>query len=103
MEATTDQTLDADQPAGEWVLLEIFGHRRHFGFLTEIGRFGSKLARIDEYRPGEDTPAATHYYGGGAIFSVTPVTEETARAQSGFYAQPACLALPSLDDDDEPF
>ena len=101
MQTTTDQTNDA--PAGDWVMLEIFGHRRHFGLLTEIERFGAKFARIDEYLPDEDQPFRTHVYSGGAIFSVTPVTENTARNQSGFYAPPAITALPSLDDDDEPF
>lgn len=100
----TDQTT----PPGEWVLLEIFGHRQHWGYLTEVERFGSKLARIDEFRPGEDAPRTTHYYGGGSIFSITPVTEETARKRIAYERlAPAVQSLlppadmDTYDDDDD--
>lgn len=96
----TAQTTDTPEPGGEWVRLEIFGHRCHYGLLTEIERFGAKLARIDEFRVGEDRPFRTLVYSGGAIFSVLPVTEKTAREQAGFYVPPAVLSLPSSDDED---
>ncbi len=101
MDATT-APADATRE-GEWVLLEIFGHRRHFGLLTEIERFGSKLARMDEYRPGEDQPANTHYYGGAAIFSITPITEDSARRQTAYFTPPAVQSLPAPDDEEQPF
>lgn len=81
---------------GEWVLLEVFGHRRHWGLLTEVERFGAKLARIDEFLPDGEAPVATHFYAGGAIFSVTPVTEETARARASWnHPPPAVQSLPA--------
>ncbi len=87
--------IAGDQPRGEWVMLEIFGHRRHWGLLTEIERFGTKLARIDEFVPDTADPVATHFYGGGSIFSVTPVTEETARKQVAWqHPRPAVQSLP---------
>jgi hypothetical protein len=63
----------------EWAQVEIFGHRRHFGRIEEVERFGSKMLRIDE--PTEDPLRFnTFFYGGASIFSVTPCTEESARA-----------------------
>lgn len=100
--ATTNAT-------GEWVLLEVFGHRQHWGLLTEVERFGAKLARIDEFPPDATEPTATHFYGGAAIFSITPVTEASARQQVGYYRPAAVQSLPPpeepdfLDDDDGEF
>lgn len=70
---------DTPQPPEEWAKVEIFGHRRHVGRIAEVERFGSKMLRIDE--PTAD-PAVftTHFYGGGSIFSIAPVTEEASRA-----------------------
>lgn len=85
---------------GEWVLLEVFGHRRHWGLLTEVERFGAKLARIDEFPPDATEPTATHFYGGASIFSITPVTEESARQQVGDYRPAAVQSLPAPAEPD---
>jgi len=85
---------------GEWVLLEVFGHRQHWGLLSEVERFGAKLARIDEYGPGDAEPVATHFYGGASIFSLTPVSEAVARERSGHSRRPAAQYLPPPEFDD---
>lgn len=92
MEPTTEITGQE----GQWVMLEIFGHRCHWGFLTEVEKFGAKLARIDCYRPEEKEPAETHFYGGASIFSMTQVTEETARSRFNYsHPKPAIAHLPA--------
>ena len=69
---------DAPQPADEWAKVEIFGHRQHVGRIAEVERFGTKMLRIDE--PTADPEVfTTHFYGGGSVFSITPVTEQAAR------------------------
>lgn len=61
-----------------WGILELMGHRRLGGFITEEEHFGAAMVRIDV--PGADSTVATQYYGGHAIYCLTPTTEETARA-----------------------
>lgn len=99
---TIDETSPAIPPAGEWVFLEVMGHRSHYGLLTEIERFGAKMSRIDVFGVGATEPEATHFYGGPAIFSITPTTEETCRQQTDRWKpRPATVkSLPPPDDDD---
>lgn len=63
-----------------WAILELMGHRRLAGKLTEVS--GGALAgfvRIDV--PGEgDAVTATQFYAPAAVYCITPTTEETARA-----------------------
>lgn len=63
----------------EWAIVEIFGHRRHAGRAREEERFGSKMLRIDvpEIQADGSKVWASHFYGGGSIFSYTPTDEAT--------------------------
>lgn len=54
-------------------IVEIMGHRRLAGVVSEVDFAGVKLLRVDV--PSE--PPATQFYGGSAIFCVTPCTEAT--------------------------
>lgn len=67
-----------DAPAEIWALVEVFGHRQHYGRVTEVERFGTKMLRVDVPR-AEPDQFDTFFYGGAAIFSMTPMTEEAAR------------------------
>lgn len=62
-----------------WAIVEIFGHQKYAGWLTtqEIG--GSSLIRLD-VPASDDHPAFTKLWGNGAIYSITPVAEDVARA-----------------------
>jgi len=74
-----------------WAILELYGHRQLAGMVREVELFGGKLCRIDipEVPEGKDpywhdrtlpaVPAFTQFYGAGAIFSLTPTTEDVAR------------------------
>lgn len=83
--------LDGVEPAdGEpaptiWACVEVFGHRRHYGRISEVEKFGTKMLRVDVPAAteapllGEGERFDTFLYGGGSIFSLTPMTEESAR------------------------
>jgi hypothetical protein len=58
-----------------WVILELMGHRRLAGWLTETTIGGGAFLRIDV--PGE--PGATQFYGPAAVYAITPTDEVTAR------------------------
>lgn len=60
----------------EWALLELMGHRRFAGLVQDVEVFGRRLVRLDI--PSE--PPVTQFYGADAVYCVTPVGEETARA-----------------------
>ena len=76
---------DGAPPPEIWALVEIFGHRKHYGRTREVERFGTKLLRVDvptnDPAPllGETGTFDTFLYGGSAIFSFTPMTEDAAR------------------------
>jgi len=56
-------------------LVELFGHQKIAGKVTEATIGGCSFVRVDI--PGsDDTQAVTKYYGNGAIYSITPVSEE---------------------------
>lgn len=78
-------TVASEPTPQQWACVEIFGHRKHYGRITEVEKFGAKMLRVD-------TPVAasapllsepeqfeTFVYGGAAIFSISPMTEEAAR------------------------
>ena len=62
---------------GTWAIVELMGHVRIAGYLTEEERFGVKMGRLDIPAPGGDV---TQYFGGSSVYRITPVTEEVARA-----------------------
>lgn len=91
--AATDTTTD---DGWEWAVVEIFGHRRHVGKTREVERYGAKMIRVDEptITDGavnfDSATWTSHFYGGGAIFSVQPTDEATAlRIAARHYVRPA--------------
>jgi hypothetical protein len=68
---------------GAWMIVELLGHVKLAGYVTEEELFGTKVGRIDI--PGDEDGEAgvTQYFAGQSIYRLTPVTESTARA----YAQ----------------
>ncbi len=69
-----------------WAILELLGHRRLAGFVSEVQIGGASFIRIDI--PGE-TPArlgaenkATQFYSPQAIYCITPASEDTVKAMA---------------------
>lgn len=62
----------------EWVIIEVFGHRRLVGHATEATILGGALLRLDI--PKKEGGFITQFIGPSSIFSMTPTTEAIARA-----------------------
>ncbi len=61
----------------EWSILELMGHRRIGGFVTEAEVGGIPFLRIDIKTESSET---TQYYGKAAVYCLTPTTEAIAMA-----------------------
>jgi hypothetical protein len=62
----------------QWAVVEVFGHKRVAGRVTEATIGGQSFVRVDV--PGTDNVLAfTQFYGQGSIYCLTPTTEEIAR------------------------
>lgn len=69
---------DEDQKYDEWSILELMGKRRLGGKLTEQVVGGATMLRIDVPETSHQG-AFTQFYGGSAVYCITPVSEEVAR------------------------
>lgn len=102
----------------QWAVVEIMGHRRFAGFVSEqtVGRASFVRVDVPDVAVNGDTlPAFTKLFGAGSIYAITICTEETARAfaasirERAFstYEAPRLPALtasedaPCFDEDDE--
>jgi hypothetical protein len=84
-----------------WAVVEIMGHKRIAGHVTEEPIAGTNMLRIDV--PAVDgRPAYTVYHGGSAIYGITPCTEELARRAASDLAymvgSPLPVYVPELDE-----
>lgn len=90
-----------------WAILEIMGHDRYAGLVTEQAIGGCAFVRVDV--PAiDDLPEFCKLFGSSAIFSITPVTKEVAiEAIKRFRAKPIVAAgfpqqrLPYYEDEDQ--
>ncbi len=62
----------------EWCICEFMGHLRIIGLVTQEDLFGAKLLRVDIPATESGQVAHTEYFGGSAIYRLTPVTEAVA-------------------------
>lgn len=103
-----------------WAIVELFGHQKIAGKLTEQTIGGCNFIRVD-VPAFEDSPAFTKLYTQGAIYGVTFVSEQIACAAAQSFrvapvsvyelrdlmgSQGKLLTAPALetdDDDDQPF
>jgi hypothetical protein len=88
-----------------WAIVELFGHQRVAGCVSEQQLAGTTFLRVDVPETDSAEPY-TRYYGAGSIYSVTPVSEEIARtaAEHSFVWVPVRkehAALPAGDAEEE--
>jgi hypothetical protein len=67
-----------------WCIVELFGHQRIAGRVTEQTLGGCAFVRVDVPAIG-DIPGYTRLFGQGAIYAINPVTEEVSRAAATSY------------------
>jgi len=91
-----------------WVVLELMGHRRLAGLVSEQEIAGKNLLRIDVPDPNGGTKI-TQFYGADAVYCMTPVSEATARAAAAgmdprpvqVWELPGPAVQPHPDEDEE--
>jgi len=91
-----------------WAIVEVMGHARYAGRVSEHTGLGVPLVRV-EIPAVNEQPAFEKLLGASAIFRITPCTREAAtEAARSFHVRPLSLvALPartptlSFDDHDE--
>ena len=79
-------TTENSEVFSGWSILELMGHRRLAGFVSEQEIAGAAFLRIDV--PGDNGFTATQFYAPSAVYCITPTTEEIARRVAQ-RAQPA--------------
>ena len=95
----TDQ--DTQDTFDEWCILELMGHRKLAGKVTEATVAGGAFLRIDVYGEDKDAPAlATQFYSPSSVYAMTPTTEAVCRrfAEARGASEPVSrydLALPA--------
>lgn len=79
-----------------WALLELFGHQKIVGKVTEHELGGTAMLRVDV--PGvEGQEPFTKFYGPSAIFSLTPISEAVGLALAKrLRADPISVYAPEL-------
>lgn len=65
----------------QWAIVEVMGHQRYAGYVTEQAIGGTSFVRVDvpSTGPALDQQEFTTFLGSAAIFRLTPVSEEIAR------------------------
>lgn len=61
-----------------WCLVELFGHSKIAGRVTEQNIAGTNMLRVDVPET-EQQPAFTRFFGAGSIYAINPIDEKTAR------------------------
>ena len=85
------------EPFCQWAIVELFGHQRMAGCVTNEAVGGCSFVRVDvPETPG--APAYTRLLGQGAIYAINIVTEDVARvAAATFRSAPvSAFDLPEL-------
>ena len=82
---------------GEWVILELMGHRKLAGYLTADEIAGKGFLRIDIPSGSPDKPdVTTQYYSPSAVYCITPVSEDLAM-RSARHLRPVPIARYELE------
>ncbi|HEU0113098.1 MAG TPA: hypothetical protein VFQ80_00385 [Thermomicrobiales bacterium] len=80
---------DPDATFEGWAILELMGHRRLGGRVSEATIAGAAFLRIDIPRPDDpERVVATQFYNPAALYSLTPTTAEIACAIAAQAPQP---------------
>jgi hypothetical protein len=60
-----------------WAIVELFGHQKIAGMCSEQALAGTNMLRVDVPAINGQQPF-TRFFGGGAIYAITPTDQETA-------------------------
>lgn len=68
-----------EEKFNQWCLVELYGHSRMVGIVSEASIGGCSFIRVDVPEDGGHK-AFTRYLGNNAIYSMNPITEEIGMA-----------------------
>lgn len=80
-----------------WAILELMGHRRLAGHLSEQVVGGASFVRIDVPAADGQGNVATQFYSPSSVYCITPTTEAIARKVAAS-SQPAPVTAWELRD-----
>lgn len=83
-----------------WAIVEVMGHRRHVGHVSEVTLAGVAMLRVEAVVGNDFDQRQIHLYPGSSLFSLKPISEEEARAE---VAPPAWGVRPQLPAKDAEF
>lgn len=63
----------------QWCLLEIMGHQRFAGRVTEQTLGGASFLRIDIPALADGQPAFTKLFSASSVYAITPMAEDLVR------------------------
>lgn len=91
--------MNQQQEFQTYALVELFGHNRIVGLVTEQAIGGASFIRVDVPRPDGST-AFTRMFGAAAIYAINPIEKDVAVALAQrCAAQPVQpYELPALPD-----
>lgn len=67
---------------GFWAIVEIMGHKRYAGYVSEQVMGGASFVRVD-VPAHDDCQAFSKMFGASSIYCITPVSEDAARIAAG--------------------
>ncbi len=99
MPSMSETSTLVELPPGRYAIVDLFGHTRLVGRIEEVEMYGTKMMAIEVLF--RDVLLPPVFYGGAAIYGLTPCSDEVASAhQPRFdYQIPAairCIVPPLL-------
>ena len=76
--------MEEEKKQDQWAVVELFGHQKIAGLLTEATIGGCSFVRVDVPAIG-DAAGFTKLYGNGAIYAISFVSEDIARRAASYY------------------
>lgn len=108
MDANMNEQKEQQERFEAWGVVDLFGHQRIAGRITEQAIGGCSFVRVDV--PAVDgTAEHTRLFGNGAIYGISFTSEDVARKVAvglrsrpiSAYDLPARTALPSADEESQ--
>ena len=88
------ETAEIQYPAGEYAIVELFGHTTLVGRIAEVERFGAKMLAMEPLF--NDVLLPPLFHGGAAIYRLTPCSAAVAwkrQPRKSYQLPPAVMAI----------
>ena len=71
--------METPNPFSEWAIVEMLGHRKLAGQISELPVAGTTMLRLDVPDPDSDQALATYILGAASIYCISVVAEDVVR------------------------